>query len=147
MEPVTINELIKMGLILMGGWQFIKVIGEILVKLYKNHDQKRDQAKKVDEQEKKVEEIETKMLQNVQGEREKIYARYDSRLDEMEKRINDNHADTEARFQQVYAELLMLTDCMQAVLDGLHQLNCNGRVTETSEKLDEFLSKRAHENK
>lgn len=147
MEPVTINELIKMGLILMGGWQFIKVIGEILFKLYKDHDQKRDQAKKVDEQEKKVKEIETKMLQNVQGEREKIYARYDSRLDEMEKRINDNHADTEARFQQVYAELLMLTDCMQAVLDGLHQLNCNGRVTETSEKLDEFLSKRAHENK
>ena len=147
MEPVTINELIKMGLILMGGWQFIKVIGEILFKLYKDHDQKRDQAKKVDEQEKKVKEIETKMLQNVQGEREKIYARYDSRLDEMEKRINDNHADTEARFQQVYAELLMLTDCMQAVLDGLHQLNCNGRVTETSKKLDEFLSKRAHENK
>ena len=147
MEPVTINELIKMGLSLMGGWQFIKVIGEILFKLYKDHDQKRDQATKVDEQEKKVKEIETKMLQNVQGEREKIYARYDSRLDEMEKRINDNHADTEARFQQVYAELLMLTDCMQAVLDGLHQLNCNGRVTETSEKLDEFLSKRAHENK
>lgn len=147
MEPVTIEELIKMGLIFMGAWTFIKTLGEVLSRLYDRHDKNRDQTKKVDEQEKKLEEIESKMLRNIQNERDKIYEKYDKRLDDMERHINENHTDTGAKFQQVNAELEMLTDCMQAVLDGLHQLNCNGRVTDASKQLDEFINSRAHSQK
>ncbi len=145
MDPVTIEELIKMGLIFMGTWAFTKAVLEVISRLFDRHDKNRDQTKKVEEQEKKLEEIESKMLQNIQSERDKIYEKYDKRLDEMERQINDNHTDTGARFQQVNAELEMLTNCMQAVLDGLHQLNCNGRVTEQREALDNYMRRRAHE--
>jgi hypothetical protein len=77
-------------------------------------------------------------------ERKEIVKRYDAKLKEMELHINDTHSETEAKIQQVQAELFILTECMQGVLDGLHQLKCNGKVTEASEKLDNYLNERAH---
>lgn len=84
------------------------------------------------------------MVQNVQEERDKIYERYDNKLGEMETKIDDNHADTEAKLQEVRSELLILTDCMAAVLDGLHQQGCNGKVSEARENLDQYMRNRAH---
>lgn len=54
------------------------------------------------------------------------------------------NAETDAKLQQIRAEQEMITYCMRAVLDGLHQLNCNGPVTEASKKLDEYLNAQAH---
>lgn len=76
---------------------------------------------------------------------EKVYQKYDVKFDDIEKRIEDNHIETESKIQQIQSELFILTDCMVGVLDGLHQLNCNGKVTEAREKLDDYLIKRAHE--
>ena len=89
-----------------------------------------------------MEEVWTK---NLQSESEKIYERYDTKLEEIEKRIEDNHIETEAKIQQTQTELYILTQCMAAVLDGLKQMNCNGKVTEAQTILDEYLVKRAHQ--
>lgn len=51
----------------------------------------------------------------------------------------------ETEIKQVKEEQYVLTFCMRGVLDGLHQLNCNGKVTEAKDKLEEYMSKRAHE--
>ena len=107
-------------------------------KIVKRIAAEHDRVKKWDE----MEEVWTK---NLQAEREKIYERYDTKLEEIEKRIEDNHIETEAKIQQTQTELYILTQCMAAVLDGLKQMNCNGKVTEAQTILDEYLVKRAHQ--
>lgn len=93
---------------------------------------------------KKWDNMEEVWMKNLQAEREKIYERYDIKLEEIEGRIEDNHVETEAKIQQTQTELFVLTQCMAAVLDGLKQMNCNGKVTEAQTLLDEYLVKRAH---
>ena len=60
-------------------------------------------------------------------------------------KIDELQTDLNARLQQIQDEQYILTDCMSAVLDGLHQLKCNGRVTEAKASLDNYINKRAHE--
>lgn len=127
---VTIDELVKIAVIIMACWGFYKVIMEIAEAVTNRHDKEQKWSK---------------WEENLQKERDKIYERYDSKLTEIEDRINDNHADTEAKIQETRAELFILTECMSAVLDGLKQLECNGKVTEAKENLDAYLIKRAHE--
>ena len=71
--------------------------------------------------------------------------RFDERLDEVDRKIDDVHTDEEAKIQELRADVLILTKCMAAVLDGLKQLNCNGRVSEAKQDLDEFLMNRAYD--
>ena len=89
-------------------------------------------------------------LADVRGEREAIKQQFDKRLDDLETKINlnqnelenkidSNKTDTEAKIQELRSNMIILTETMRAVLDGLHQLNCNGKVTEASEKLDAYL--------
>ena len=90
--------------------------------------------------------------ENLQAERDKIYARYDvklenqdKKLEEIEQSIEEYKTETEAKIQQTQTELFILTQCMAAVLDGLKQMNCNGKVTEAQTLLDDYLVKKAHE--
>lgn len=128
-QTISLSTLIQMGVIIMGLWGFFKVVKEFIRDITARHDREQ----KWDE-----------MVQNVQEERDKIYERYDNKLGEMETKIDDNHADTEAKLQEVRSELLILTDCMAAVLDGLHQQGCNGKVSEARENLDQYMRNRAH---
>lgn len=150
-QTITFSTLVYMGGLIIGFWGFVRVVKEIIKFINDRHDKeqgwdglKEEVKQLVDESKRNKEQIYDTIAQNVQAERDKIYDRYDLKLNEMEETINDNHADTEAKFQQVYSELMVLTSCMQAVLDGLKQLNCNGRVTTESEKLNDYMSKRAH---
>lgn len=142
-EAVTVSLLIQMGVIIIGLWGFVKAVKEIVKNITDRHD--REQA--WDEAVKNKDDVYRIITENFQTERNKVYDRYDNKLEEMDRTINENHTDTSAKFQQVYSELFILTNCMQAVLEGLKQLNCNGPVTEESEKLKAYLSKRAHEYK
>ena len=128
-QTITLSTLIQMGVIIMGLWGFFKVVKELVQNITARHDREQ----KWDE-----------MVQNVQSERDKIYERYDNKLAEMEEKIDGNHADTEAKLQEVRAELLIITDCMAAVLDGLHQQGCNGKVSDAREDLDQYMRNRAH---
>ena len=129
-QTITLQALIQSAALIVGIWGFIKIVTEIVTAVNARHDK-----------EQKWGEWEV----NLQEERDKIYERYDTKLAEMEEKIDHNHADTEAKIQQTRSELYILTECMAAVLDGLKQLNCNGKVTEAKENLDAYLIKRAHE--
>lgn len=133
-----IQSLITTGGIIMGIWGFIKVITDIK----KNNDEEHDRRQRWDNAAKVIEENKDKWdkgLNDTFEERKHIVERYDARLDELEMNIEKNHSETEAKIQEVQSEILILTECMRAVLDGLHQQGCNGRVTEASEKLDNYL--------
>ena len=129
-QTITMSMIIQMGVLIIGLWGFIKVIKEIVQNITARHD--REQS--WDE-----------MEQNIEKGRQEIIEKYDAKLAEMEKKIDDNHADTEAKFQAIRAELFILTECMSAVLDGLKQQGCNGKVTEASENLSHYMRERAHE--
>ena len=139
MDAVTyIQALVTTGGAIMGVWGFIKVMKDIK----KSNDEEVERRKKWDNAAKIIEENKDKWdkgLVDIYEERNKIVEKYDARLDELEKNIDKNHTETEAKIQEVQSEMLILTECMRAVLDGLHQLNCNGKVTEASEKLDNYL--------
>ena len=129
-QTITLSSLIQTGVVIMGLWGFYKVVKEIISNVTARHD--REQG--WDE-----------MVKNIQQERDKIYEKYDRKLAEVETKIDKNHADTEQKVKEVREELLILTDCMAAVLDGLHQQGCNGKVSEVSEKLSQYMRDRAHE--
>lgn len=48
------------------------------------------------------------------------------------------------KIQALEEEQCMQTYVLEAVLDGLHQLGCNGKTTEASEKLHKFINQKAH---
>lgn len=123
-QTITLDLLVQFGLVIMGLWAFFKVVGEVIEAVNKRHDREQqwdDYAK------------------NLEEERNKIYEKYDKRFDEVEERIDTNHAETEAKTQEIKAEIMILTKSMSAILDGLIQQGCNGAVTEAKKNLDEFL--------
>lgn len=52
--------------------------------------------------------------------------------------------DIKANIQQLREEQCMQTYVLEAVLDGLHQLGCNGKTTQASQTLAKFINKQAH---
>ena len=140
-NAITFTQLLQVGAIIVAIWAAIKAIREFFAWFATRHDRE----KKWDEAEVELEETKKIMLENVQAEREKIYQKYDTILADMEDKIDTNHKDTEAKLTQVKEELRILTDCMAAVLDGLHQQGCNGRVTEASNNLQAYMNMRMHE--
>ena len=135
---VYTQALITTGGVLMGVWGFVKVMKDIK----QNNDEEHDRRQRWDNAAKIIEENKDKWdkgLTDIYEERNKIVEKYDSRLDDLERTIDKNHGETEAKIQEVQAEILILTECMRAVLDGLHQQGCNGKVTEASAKLDNYL--------
>lgn len=92
---------------------------------------------------KKWDEMEDKLLKNIQDERDKIYANYDKQLAEIREEIAENHTDTEAKLQELVSMVMILTKGQVAALDGLKQQGCNGAVSQAKKELDEFLMNKA----
>lgn len=133
MDATTLlHEVEHVAVMIMAVWGFIKVIMEIS----KNISSRRDRERKWDE-------METTLTKNIQEERDKIYQKYDTKLVEIETKIETNHSDTEAKLQEIAAVLMILTRGQLAALDGLKQQGCNGAVTQAKKELDEFLMNRA----
>jgi hypothetical protein len=135
---LTFNHLTQALAIIIVLWFVVKNFREM--KEASDKDMKRkdgwDRAAKVIEEKEKLWD---EGLEDVYNERKQIVDKFNKRLDEVDKKIDDNHTDTEAKIQEIKAELLILTECMRAVLDGLYQQGCNGKVTEARHKLDEHL--------
>ena len=139
-----IQALITSAGVIMGVWGFVKVLRDIK----KSNDEEVKRRERVDKVVKIVEEKADKWdkgLSDIYGERETIVKRFDERLDEVDRKIDDVHTDEEAKIQELRADVLIFTKCMAAVLDGLKQLNCNGRGSEAKQDLDEFLMNRAYD--
>ena len=129
---VTFDDIIKLAIVIMGIWGFAKVIMEIVKAITARHDREQ----KWDD-----------MAESINSSREGIIAKYDSKLAEMEKKIDENHADTEAKLQQLGADMYMHTMVLNAVLDGLTQLGANGNVTKAKHDLDEYITRQAYDMK
>lgn len=130
LEGLNADLIIKSLAVLIVAWKAYEEVKRMVKAVNDRHDKE----KKWDQYE-----------QNLKEERDKIYKKYDTTLTELENKIDENHCDTEAKIQELRAEMLMMTKCMSAVLDGLKQLNCNGSVTEMKKNLDEFLMQKAYD--
>ena len=131
-EPITLNLLFQVGGIIATIWGGYKILMEIIKAIGTKYV-------KV----KKQEELEPTLIKNIQDERDKIYEKYDNELSEMRNQINENHTDTEAKFHELVAMVMILTKGQVAALDGLKQQGCNGKVTQAKQELDEFLMSKA----
>lgn len=76
---------------------------------------------------------------DIHGERKFIVDRYDTKLAELREEIEENHSDTEAKIQEVRADVMVLAESIRAVLEGLIEQGCNGPVKAAKEKLDHYL--------
>lgn len=70
---------------------------------------------------------------------------YTAQINSLDKKIEDQKTDTDAKLQEINAGLAVLTNSMLAVLEGLTQLNCNGPVTAARDELIRHLNDAAHE--
>ena len=71
-------------------------------------------------------------------------------ITEIVEKINVKHdqvqkwEEYDKQIKAIKEEQCLLTFGMLATLDGLKQLNCNGKVTEARDKIDRHLNKTAH---
>lgn len=122
-EPITINALLQLGGIIAAFWGGYKILMEIIHTIGEKFTQK----------------------QKEKDDNNKMTERYDKAIAGLNAKIDKNQIDVEAKIQEVRAEQEILTECMYATLDGLHQLGCNGKVTEARSMLDQYLIRRAHD--
>lgn len=127
----------------MAVWGFYKVIMEIVKNITARHDKEKKWDELVEKSESEKARIMEEITENVQIERDKIYDKYDTKLIEIETKIETNHSDTEAKLQEIAAVLMILTKGQLAALEGLKQQGCNGAVTQAKKELDEFLMNKA----
>lgn len=127
----------------------------ILYEIYKKVKEIKDKSdeahewdmrvKKVVESVEKKEKLWDEGLSDIDGMRERLSREFNRRLDDIEDKIQENHADTEAKVQEIRAEQMFQMELFKTVLEGLGQLGANGPVTIMSEKLDNYLNQKAHE--
>lgn len=129
MEVVTFDDLVKIAVVLMALWGFYKVIMEIVKAITARHDreQKWDATAK-----------------NLRKERQDDMCHYNEQLTDIRNQQDEMRTDFEAKIQEVKAEQYVIVECLRAVLDGLHQQGCNGKVSEAIETLDDYMLERAH---
>ena len=130
MENITLAVFVQCGAIIVALWGFYKVIMEIIKTVTARHDREKEWDK-------------TK--QDLENGRQAIIKRYDEKLAEMEHKIDENHCDTEAKIQELKADMFIITKSVSAILDGLKQQGCNGAVTKAKEELDAFLIDKAYD--
>lgn len=122
-EPITINALLQLGGIIAALWGGYNIVMGIIHAIGDRFALK----------------------QKEKDDNNKMTERYDKAIADLNKKIDENQIDVEAKIQEVRAEQEILTECMYATLDGLHQLGCNGKVTEARSMLDQYLIRRAHD--
>ncbi len=84
-------------------------------------------------------------LAEVKETRAVLAKEFNKRLDNIERTIEENHSDTEAKIQEIRAEQEFSIEIFKVILQGIGQLGGNGPVTKMEERLDAYLNKAAHE--
>lgn len=129
MEAITFNDLIKIAVVIMAMWAFYKVLTEIIKAITARHDREQrwdDTAN------------------DLRKEREEDVCQYNKQLTEIRNQQDEIRTDFEGKVQEIKAEQFIIVECLRAVLDGLHQQGCNGKVSEAISTLDSYLIERAH---
>ena len=135
---VTFAHAMQALALIIVAWEAFKKLREIKHDSDADHQRKEewDHAAKVIKEKEKVWDD---AVADIRGEREFILRRYDGRLDGIHKQIEDNHLDTEAKIQEIRADVMILAEAIRAVLEGQIEQGCNGPVKEAKEKLDHYL--------
>lgn len=84
-----------------------------------------------------------KQITSIHDRNQKIDT-YSKEIDNVKASIKDLKVDNDAKMQVIREEQCVITESMLAILDGLHQLNCNGSVTEARDRLTVYLNNSAH---
>lgn len=81
----------------------------------------------------------------------KIYAKLDGRVSDLEKRVKEDEEihrrdvkTLEEEIGYIKEESYIIIQGLQACLDGLIQLHCDGDVSTTKKLLDDYILKSAH---
>ena len=130
---------ITVGGAIMGIWGFVKVMRDIK----KNSDEEHDRRKRWDNAAQVIEDKAAKWdkgLEDVYDERGKIVDRFDERLDEVDRKIDENHADTEAKIQTLQAMLIMTIKSVNALLDEMVNKGANGNVKKMHTELNDYIT-------
>lgn len=152
-QPITIDFFVQVGIVILAIWGFVKAVREMIEAVTKRHDREQgwdNYAKNLEDERNKIytkydgklEELEKKMATDnkiAQEERDDLKNDYTTKLTELEEKIEYNHNENIAKTQELKSEILILTKSVSAILDGLIQQGCNGKVTEAKNNLDEFL--------
>ena len=125
-------------------FEIYKKVKEVKKESDEEHEWKMRIKKTVETVEAKEKEWDEALTQ-VKETRAVITKEFNKRLDEIEQKIEDNHADTEAKVQEVRAEQMFQMELFKTILDGLGQLGANGPVTEMKDRLDKYLMDKAYE--
>ena len=147
-EQINIQTIILLGVVVIGVWEFVKKIMEMLNAFGKQHDRAKkwdEMSVKIDEMSKETDKIREKIVVDFNQRLDEINNEFNEHIDTINHKIDENHTDTEAKIQELNSRMLILTRSVSAVLDGLKQQGCNGQVTKAKEELDAFLMERAYE--
>ena len=136
METIAFNDLVRLAVVVAGIWGFFKIVNEIVKAINARHDREQ----KWDE-----------TASNIRKEREEVVCQYNAQLaeirnqqDDIKKKQEDIRAEFDGKVQEIKAEQYIIVECLRAVLDGLHQKGCNGKVSDAIGTLDSYLIERAH---
>lgn len=129
METLTVNDLVRLAVVVAGIWGFYKIVIEIVKAVNDRHDREQ----KWDE-----------TAENIRKEREEVTCQYNAQLADIRKSQDEIRDEFDSKVQEIKAEQFIIVECLRAVLDGLHQQGCNGKVSEALETLDNYLVERAH---
>ena len=135
---LTFSHLMQTLAVVIILWEVWKKVKEIKTESDAEHKRREswDKAAKVIEEK---EAVWDDAVADIKGERKFIVDRYDTKLAEIEKQIEENHTDTDAKIQEVRADVMVLAESIRAVLEGLIEQGCNGPVKAAKDKLDHYL--------
>ena len=126
-ELFRLIESICIGLAALGGGV------AIIVKCVKNINDNHDRVQKYDNYDERIKDLSKKY--------DALEKKFEDQFEELQEEIQTN---IDSNFHQIQKELCLLSYCVGATLDGLKQLNCNGKVSEAKEKMDKHLNQQAH---
>lgn len=66
------------------------------------------------------------------------------KLIEKNKEAVERNKKQDQEIASIKRELALITYAVRGCLDGLHQQGCNGRVTDSINRIDKYLNKAAH---
>ena len=129
MEAVTFDDLVKLAIVIVAIWGFVKIVMEIVKAITARHDREQSWDETADK---------------LRKERIEDVCQYNAQFTEIKKMQEDIRIEFDGKVQEIKAEQFIMVECIRAILDGLHQQGCNGRVTEALNTLDNYLIERAH---
>lgn len=130
MDPtISFNELVRLAIVFAGLWGFFKVINEVVKAINARHDKEQEWDQ---------------TAITLRKERQDDVCQYNKQFAEIQKKQEDIRVEFDSRVQEIKAEQFVIVECLRAVLDGLHQQGCNGKVSEALATLDSYLVERAH---